>query len=74
MILDKLDRGLASEDWFVLFSKVCEKHLTTLYSDHVPILFYISDQQQVARERKRTFRFENMWVRHKGCKATILDG
>ena len=44
MILERLDRGLASKDWFILFPKVSEKHLSAIYFDHVPILFYISDQ------------------------------
>ena len=43
MIFERLDRGLAMENWFDLFPYSCERHLIALVSDHVPLLFNIAD-------------------------------
>ncbi|XVF86373.1 hypothetical protein PTKIN_Ptkin18bG0034600 [Pterospermum kingtungense] len=39
MVLERLDRGIASEDWFLPFPKAKEKHLITDVFDHLPLLF-----------------------------------
>ena len=45
MILERLDKGLASENWLNMFHMVCEQHLTTVSSDHAPLMFSITSQQ-----------------------------
>ena len=52
MILKRLDRGLATEALFGLFPILNEKHLQAIYSDHVPLLFSIANQQPDERYRK----------------------
>ena len=44
MILERLDRGFANAEWFIVFFKVCKQHLIALQSDHAPILFHVSSQ------------------------------
>ena len=74
MILERLDRGLANEEWFLLFPMAKEIHLSAFSSDHSPLLFHVSRQPWQDGRTKRTFRFENMWVRHGGCEALIREG
>ena len=52
MILERLDRGLAIEALFGLFPILNEKHLQAIYSDYVPLLFSIANQQPDERCRK----------------------
>ena len=44
MILERLDRGFATEEWIKLFPMTYEKHLTAIFSDHTPLLFNISNR------------------------------
>ena len=62
MILERLDRGLANEEWFLLFPMAKGIHLSAFSSDHSPLLFHVSRQPWQDGRTKRTFRFENMWV------------
>ena len=74
MILERLDRGLASEDWLLRFQGACEQHLLAIHSDHCPLFFHVA-KAQLKRERScRQFKFENMWVRHRDCEAIIKKG
>ena len=47
VIFEKLDRGLATKEWFELFPHSYEQHLGVTSLDHVPLLFNISNQKQV---------------------------
>ena len=48
MILERLDRGLATDKWFDLFPFSMEKHLVASVSDHVPLLFLINEQKTIS--------------------------
>ena len=50
-----------------------EKHLASVGSDHVPLLFDISSTQQVITIVKRPFRFENMWTKKAECKKVVFE-
>ena len=71
MILERLDRGLASEDWLQRFQGTCEQHLLAIHYDHCPLLFHIAKAQLKRERSRRQFKFENMWVRHRDCEAII---
>ena len=43
MILERLDKSLATDKWFDLFSFSYEKHLIVSISDHVPLLLHLND-------------------------------
>ena len=62
MILERLDRGVATNSWFAMFPTVCETHLVAPTSDHAPLLFHASNKQVRMGGYKKSFRFENMWV------------
>ena len=74
MILERLDRGVATDSWFAMFPTVCETHLVAPISDHAPLLFHLSNKQWKMRGNKKSFRFENMWMRHEGCAEVIKEG
>ena len=46
VIMERLDRGVATNKWLDLFPFACERHIAATISDHVPVLFQISDCQQ----------------------------
>ena len=46
VIMERLDRGVANEAWLSRFPTVFEVHLVTPLSNHVPLLFHVSDQQE----------------------------
>ena len=45
LILERLDKDLATDIWFELFPYSYEMHLVALVFDNVPLVFHISDQQ-----------------------------
>ena len=73
MILERLDRGFATDSFFKLFPMTGEEHIPAVFSDHALLLFTITNFQEQVRRQKRAFRFENMWLRHSGCRETIID-
>ena len=75
MIMERLDRGLANDTLLEIFPFLIERHLVSSMSDQAPLLFHFSNQPlcQINR-RKRSFRFENMWIRHEGCEVVISAG
>lgn len=56
----QLDRGLINADWRTLFPKASITHLTSLASDHTPLLLQTNPLDP---SRQRPFRFEDMWAR-----------
>ncbi|KAF4388168.1 hypothetical protein G4B88_021864 [Cannabis sativa] len=60
----RLDRGLASPDWRVMFPNAIVKHLSSMGSDHRPILL---DSTGGANCKGRLFKYENMWARDPRC-------
>ena len=71
VIMEMLDRRVATDKWLELFPFACERHITATVSDHVPMLFQISDFQKPISNVRRSFKFENMWLEDEGCRHTI---
>uniref|UniRef100_A0A2N9G161 Reverse transcriptase domain-containing protein n=1 Tax=Fagus sylvatica TaxID=28930 RepID=A0A2N9G161_FAGSY len=66
----RLDRFMATNDWVVRFHTAVVHHLDSSVSDHKPIwltTYPIPGQQQ----RRRPFRFEDMWRVDPTCEPTI---
>ena len=67
----RLDRGVATVDWFLQFPTSRIHHLECFHSDHRPILL-ISDAEQKRFYRKgRPFRFEAMWIKDRSCEDVV---
>uniref|UniRef100_A0A803P649 Reverse transcriptase domain-containing protein n=1 Tax=Cannabis sativa TaxID=3483 RepID=A0A803P649_CANSA len=56
----RLDRGLASSEWRILFPQAIINHLAASESDHRPLLL---DTMGGANCKGRQFKYENMWAR-----------
>ena len=67
----RLDRGVATVDWFLRFPTSRIHHLECFHSDHRPILL-ISDAEQKRFYRKgQPFRFEAMWLKDRSCEDVV---
>ena len=64
-----LDRVLASQSWISLFQNVGVFNLEASSSDH-SILFL--DFLSVGQMRKRSFRFENSWLKGPECREVVI--
>jgi hypothetical protein len=60
LIKERLDRGLATKDWILLFPNASLKHFSTVGSDHNPIFV---DTVGSYSKLPKPFRFESFWVR-----------
>ncbi|KAM6599851.1 hypothetical protein CsatA_019460 [Cannabis sativa] len=56
----RLDRGLASTEWRILFPNAIVNHLSATDSDHRPLLL---DTLGGVKCKRRQFKYENMWAR-----------
>jgi hypothetical protein len=59
----RLDRALASAEWCSLFPLAAVSHLTTVKSDHCPILLSLEpdERSNETRSKGKPFRYELMW-------------
>ena len=69
MIWERLDRAVASHDWFVDFSGTRVTHVNSTTSDHK--LLWIDLVDLDFQQKKRVCRFEEVWLSDKGCGETI---
>ena len=67
-IKERLDRGLASISWRVVFSKASVQHLRALNSDHLPILLDTNPDDCFS---PRPCCFEAAWIRDERCQKVI---
>jgi hypothetical protein len=69
----RLDRGLATSEWKLLFLNSSVRHLITANSDHLCLLVDLASSMVLVRRKKkgRLFRFDNIWVREEGCEEAI---
>ena len=68
-IWDWLDRGMATNGWFLKFPSSRVYHLQGDSSDHrpLPTVFAPLDLPQ----RKKPFRFKRMWLSNSSCEETV---
>ena len=67
-IWERLDRALATNEWFSMFPGTKVQHLDTTVSDHKPIWI---NPEGMETHFQKPFRFEQMWMTYKGCGETI---
>ncbi|KAF4373715.1 hypothetical protein G4B88_030058 [Cannabis sativa] len=66
----RLDRGLSSTDWRILFPNAIVNHLSASQSDHRPLLL---DTLGGANCKRRQFKYENMWARDPRCFWVVKE-
>ena len=69
----RLDRGVATIDWILTFPSSRIHHLDAYHSDHKPILLNPDSEVNRFYKKRRSFRFEAMWLRDKSCEEVIRD-
>ena len=70
-VLERLDRCLATADWFLKFPNSRVTHLHSVFSDHRPVWVELHRSGSKSRPSRKRFRFEEMWTLHQGCEDTI---
>lgn len=68
-IWERLDRGLATKNWFLRFLGSRAYHLHCDSSDHQPIHIVFSGLDPPLR--KKPFRFEVMWLSNPSCEDIV---
>ncbi|KAF8408042.1 hypothetical protein HHK36_007182 [Tetracentron sinense] len=71
-VRERLDRAMATSDWCFLFPFTTVKHLSCHTSDHSPLLLAFDKEAPKIARKKRSFRFEAMWIHSPEC-AEIID-
>ncbi|KAA3465212.1 reverse transcriptase [Gossypium australe] len=62
-IQERLNRGVATEEWLSLFPNFQLQHLTHTFLDHCPLLISTKKKKKREKERRsRSFKFEAWWV------------
>ena len=71
MISERLDKGVVSYEWLTKFPTGRVRHLNYFTSNHRPILLSLDVDGERHNWRRKSFRFEAMWVSNPGWKDTI---
>nr|POE64445.1 hypothetical protein CFP56_35004 [Quercus suber] len=71
-IRERLDRALATFDWVNLFPMARLHHLTSLASDHSPLVLHFVGKTN-AKKPKKLFRFESMWLKEPRCEEVVME-
>lgn len=70
-VQERLDRACATLKWCELFPHSRLSHLTTSYSDHVPILLNAQVKNNHNRPRRIPKRLEEKWAMRPACEDLI---
>ena len=68
-VWERLDRAVASHDWFVDFPGTRVTHVNSTTSDHKLLWIELADLD--FQQKKKVFRFEKVWLLDKGCGETV---
>ena len=68
----QLDRAMATNEWMLLHKDVIIHHLDSSASDHKPLWINLSPVAH-HQQRRKPFRFEDMWQTYNGCEPIITD-
>lgn len=70
-IWERLDRAVASHEWFIRFPGSCFHHVNNSTSNHKFLWIELTDLE--FQPKKKTFRFEEMWLVDQGY-GEIVEG
>lgn len=70
-IQERLDRGLATQQWRNLFPLAEVQVLDVATSDHLPLYLHLN--RKVYAPRSKRFKFENVWIKEKDCFRVVKD-
>ena len=67
-VCERLDRVVATNNWFCMFPDTKVYHLDAMASDHKALLIWLGGMEC---NQQKSFRFEQMWMAEQRCGATI---
>ena len=67
-VWERLDRAVATNEWFSLFLDTQVRHLDVTTLDHKPLLI---NPDGMDCKQQRPFCFKHMWMSEPGCGVTI---
>ncbi|KAL8106281.1 hypothetical protein AgCh_029900 [Apium graveolens] len=70
-VQERLERGLANQDWCNMFPMTEVKVLEVATSDHLPLFLQLN--KHVYTPKARQFRFENVWLKEKDCVNVVKN-
>lgn len=70
-IRTRLDQCMATNSWFQKIPGTRVHHLSSMASDHTPLLISLSRLPEP--RRKRCFRFEEMWLSDPTCGEVVKE-
>ncbi|KAK8556717.1 hypothetical protein V6N12_003112 [Hibiscus sabdariffa] len=71
VILEKLDRALATVEWSTFFDRAIVLVEVAIASDHCPLVLCTDG---LNRRGKREFKFESKWLSEEDCDNTVKEG
>ncbi|KAK8560066.1 hypothetical protein V6N12_012869 [Hibiscus sabdariffa] len=71
VILEKLDRALATGEWSAFFDKAIVLVETAITLDHCPLVLCTDG---LNRRSKREFKFESKWITEEECYKVVKEG
>ena len=69
----RLDRALATSEWYANFANVKLHHLSTTASDHCILALWWNQREKWWNRGVKPFRFEAIWLRDPRC-AEVVSG
>ena len=72
-VQERIDRACANGEWNGLFPRSLVIHLSTSYSDHIPLLLEIHVNNGRNKKKNTPRRFEEKWVSHQECRRIIEE-
>ena len=71
-IRERLDRALTTTDWVNLFPMARLHRLTSLATDHSPLVLCFVGKTN-AKKPKKLFKFESMWLKELRCEEVVME-
>jgi hypothetical protein len=68
----RLDRVVANMEWLARFPRARVNHVDVIKSDH-KCLWLDCEPPSSRRQRRRSLRFEEMWMSDSRCEKTIME-
>ncbi|XP_026410548.1 uncharacterized protein LOC113305759 [Papaver somniferum] len=69
-IMERLDRGLDSQQWLDNNPQALLRHLPRIGSDHAPLLL---NERAMERRGTKNFRVEHLWFLHPQMKDIVIN-
>ncbi len=73
IVFARLDRGVSTSEWRLLFPDACVRNLPFAFSDHHAVMVDFEARVERSPPKKHLFRFEAAWIKREGCEDVIRE-